>query len=283
MADRQLLPGKFVWYEHVSNDVEKAEAFYGALLGWKVGAFPVGDSTYDMILSGDTMDTMIGGFVPVKSELHRSHWISYVSVEDVDGAVRMATALGGRVVEAPSDVPELGRQARIADPQGAQLCLFTNANGDPPDPPTAVGSTPFSSYKRWFWNELHTPDPNKALTFYEKTIGYSCRSMDMGPAGMYYVLVSRDGVDRGGVTSHLSRAPHWLQYVAVQDTNAIMAQARQLGAMIVQDAMDIPGVGRFGVLQDPAGAMLAVMQPRPMGRQDAGSRSDDHVTAAGKV
>jgi hypothetical protein len=27
---------------------------------------------------------------------------------------------------------------------------------------------------------------------------------------------------------------------------------------------DIPGVGRFGVLEDPTGAVLAIMKPLPM-------------------
>src|SRR5713101_2863782 len=169
MANRKLLPGKFVWFELVSRDAKKAQAFYGEVLEWRVEPFPMGDSTYEMIHAGDTM---IGGYAAPKNDRQPSHWISYVSVEDVDATAKAATANGGRVVEAPSEIPGVGRTARIADPQGAEVSLFKNATGDKADAPAPAG--------RFFWNELHTSDPTKALSFYEKVLGFSSRSMDVG-------------------------------------------------------------------------------------------------------
>ena len=99
-----------------SKDAKKAQAFYGEVLGWKVQPFPMGDSTYEMIYAAETM---IGGYAPFKTGGQPSHWISYVSVEDVDATVKAAVANGGKVVEAPYDIPGVGRTARIADPQGA--------------------------------------------------------------------------------------------------------------------------------------------------------------------
>ena len=255
MSDPKLIPGKFVWYELVSNDAKQAQAFYGEVLGWKVAAFPMGGASYEMILTGDSLDTMIGGYSAITAG-QPSHWISYVSVENVDSAARTAAANGGRVVDAASDLPGVGRRARIADPQGAEICLFTRTNGDPPDAPATAG--------RWFWNELHTNDPNAALSFYEKVVGFSHRSMDMGPGETYHII-SRDGVDRGGVTHHLPSGvpPHWLPYVYVDDTDATIARAKRNGATIPTGPADIPGVGRFGVLKDPTGAVLAVMKPLP--------------------
>jgi uncharacterized protein len=257
MPDRKPLPGKFVWFEHLSRDARKAQAFYGEVLGWKARPFPADGSGYDMIFTGDTDDTMIGGYAAPKRDRQPSHWISYVSVEDVDAAAKAATQNGGRVIEPPSDLPGVGRMARIADPQGAEICVFKNASGDPPDAPTTHG--------RWLWNELHTSDPTKALSFYEKVLGFSHRSVAMGPDATYHIL-SKDGVDRGGVTSHLPPGvpPHWLPYVEVDDADATIARARKLGAAIPVAPSDIPGIGRFGVLEDPTGAVLAVMKPAPM-------------------
>ena len=149
-----------------------------------------------------------------------------------------------------------GRKARIADPQGAELGLLTDARGDKPDAPATSGG--------WLWNELHTTEPTTALSFYEKVLGFSHRAMDMGPGGTYHILSQR-GVDRGGVTSFLPAGvpPHWLPYVFVDNPDAAIARARKLGATIQVGAEDIPGVGRFGVLQDPTGAVLAVMKPQP--------------------
>jgi len=259
-SDRKPRPGRFVWFEHVSRGAKKAQAFYGEVLGWKVQAYPLGDSTYDMILAGDTIETMIGGYAEPASDSQKPHWIGYVSVEDVDAAAATAAANGGKIVEAPHDLPGVGRAARIADPQGAELCLFKSDAGDPADPPSTQPPPPRS----FFWNELHTGDPASALSFYEKVLGFTHQTLDMGPAGNYYIL-SKDGVGRGGVTGHLpgGMPPHWLPYVEVDDPDATIARARKLGAKVPLPPEDIPGIGRFGVLEDPTGAVLAVMKALP--------------------
>ena len=258
MSDRKLIPGKFVWFELISKNARKAQAFYRDVLGWKVAPFSMGDETYEMVLAGETPDTMIGGYAAPKNGRQPAHWISYVSVEDVDAAANAAAANGGKVVDAPFDAPGVGRLARIADPQGAQLSVFKNESGDPPDDPTLHGS-------RFCWNELHTTEPAKALSFYEQVLGFSHRSMDMGPGGGVYHILSKGGVDRAGVTSHLPAGvpPHWLPYVAVDDPDATIERARRLGATIPVSPMDIPGVGRFGVMVDSTGARLAIIKPLP--------------------
>jgi predicted enzyme related to lactoylglutathione lyase len=252
MPDRKPLPGKFVWFELVSKEPKKAQAFYSEVLGWTVQAFPMGDQTYEMIFAGDTM---IGGYAAPKSASQPSHWISYLSVDNVDETVKAAAANGGKVIDAPYEIPGVGRTARITDPQGAEICPFKNATGDPPDEAANQG--------RFFWNELHTTDTAKALAFYAKVVGFSSRAID-GPDGTYHVL-ERNGVGRGGATDQMApgTAPHWLPYVFVDDPDRTIAKARKLGATIHFGPEDIPGVGRFGVLQDPTGAVLAVMKPRP--------------------
>ena len=256
MFDRKPLPGKFVWFEHISKDARPAQAFYGEVLGWQSRPFPE-DSGYDMIFTGDSDDTMIGGYAAPRFDPQPPHWISYVSVDDVDAAARAAVQNGGKVVEPPTDLPGVGRMARISDPQGAEISVFKNDTGDPADTPATHG--------RWMWNELHTTDPAKALDFYEKVLGFSHRSMDMGPAGTYHVL-SKGGMDRGGITSQLldGSGPHWLPYVSVDDADTTLALAKKLGGSVLFGPHDIDGIGRFGVVKDPTGAQLAVMKPAPI-------------------
>ncbi len=256
MSDRKLLPGKFAWFELITADPERAKPFYAEVLGWKIRSFPMGAASYDMIFTGETLDTMIGGFAPARAA-EPARWLSYVSIEDVDAAVATAMASGGTLVEPAADVPGAGRRARITDPQGAELCLFRAANGNAPDLPNAP-------HGQFVWNELHTPDPTSALAFYQRVVGYVHESLDAGSAGTYYI-VSRDRVERGGVTSHLppgARA-HWLPYVHTGDVDAALARARTLGGKILVGPIDIPDVGRFGVIEDPTGAALAVMKPLP--------------------
>jgi predicted enzyme related to lactoylglutathione lyase len=257
-------PGKFVWLEHESADARGAQAFYGEVLGWKVYTWggPT-EPAYDMILAGDGPHSMIGGYGAPSHAGAPARFLAYVSVPDVDAAAKATRDAGGKVLAPPSDLPGAGRIARIADPQGAELCLFCKEGGDPEDPP-ATAPPPARTF---FWNELHTPDPDAALAFYEKVVGYARETMDMGPAGAYHIL-SRDGVGRAGVTSHMGGdvaggAAHWLPYIAVDDPDATLARARAHGGQVLVGPHDIPGIGRFGVIEDPTGAVLAVMKALP--------------------
>jgi predicted enzyme related to lactoylglutathione lyase len=246
-------PGKFVWFELVTPDPRRAQSFYAAVLGWKVQPFPVGGQTYDMVYAGDTM---IAGYTPPRTPAEPARWVSCISVDDVDRTVADAVAAGGRLVGTVVETPGVGRVARIVDPQGVELSLFRNAMGDPPD----VVQVPEGL---WLWNELHVPDPDAAVDFYGRILGYQHRVF--GPGGDEpYVILSRDGVDRGGVTSAGCREapPHWLPYVHVQDVDRAVARARNAGAQ-VRMVEDIPGVGRIAVIVDPAGAVLAFLSPLP--------------------
>src|SRR5262249_39223502 len=144
---------------------------------------------------------------------------------DVGIAVKAAVANGGKILEAPSDLVGVGRRARIADPQGAEIGLLTDARGDKPDAQVPSGG--------WIWSELQTAEPSQAILFYEKVLGFSHRTMGTDAGGKYHIL-SRNGIDRGGVTGHLPAVawPHWLPYVASDDVDATIDRAKKRGAPI---------------------------------------------------
>ena len=54
--------------------------------------------------------------------------------------------------------------------------------------------------------------------------------------------------------------PHWLVYFAVNDADAMSTKASDLGATVIAPPMDIPGIGRFAMLQDPQGGAFAVIK-----------------------
>ena len=53
---------------------------------------------------------------------------SYVTVDDVDAQVARVEPLDGKLCVAPQDIPNVGRFAVIADPQGAMLAMITYFN-----------------------------------------------------------------------------------------------------------------------------------------------------------
>ena len=246
------LPGKFVWFEHVSGDIARARAFYEPLLGWRSETMPMGEGfDYPMIMNGAAA---IGGYHADSSQ--PSRWVSHLSVDDVDQRCAAALAAGARPLMPPRDFGQVGRGAAVVDPTGAAVNLWRGNGDDPADTETVpVGG--------WFWNELSTPDAPKALAFYESVFGFSHDSMDMGPGGLYHVLKSADGKMRAGLMQSPAPEvpPMWLPYVKVADCDASAAQAAALGGQVMMAPADIPNVGRFAVICDPLGAALALMKP----------------------
>ncbi|MEP7301129.1 MAG: VOC family protein [Caldimonas sp.] len=247
------IPGKFVWFEHVCDDIAKARRFYEPLFGWHTEAVAMGGGEpYHVIHNGGTG---IGGYSKAPAGAPNG-WLSYLSVDDVDAAHKAALAAGAKSLMAPLDYGGAGRAATLADPTGAVFSLWKGAGDDPAD----VAEVPSGS---WVWNELSTGDDQAALAFYEKAFGFSHDAMPM-PQGTYYILKHGDK-GRAGLCKGMDAAapPRWMQYVKVDDCDAASAKAAGLGARIVVPPSDIPGVGRFSMFADPQGAMLAVLKPMP--------------------
>jgi uncharacterized protein len=247
------LPGKFVWFEHVSNDIAKARAFYEPLFGWHTESMTMpGSDPYPVIHNGNAG---IGGYAKAAAGAPNA-WLSYLSVSDVDASCKAALGAGAKSLMAPTNYGSAGRAATLADPTGAVFALWKGAHDDPAD----VEDTPLGG---WFWNELSTHDEKNALAFYEKVFAFSHDPMPM-PNGTYYVLKQGDKM-RGGLTRAMdaSTPAMWMQYVKVADCDASAARAGQLGAHIVVAPTDIPQIGRFAMLIDPLGAAIAVMKPAP--------------------
>jgi predicted enzyme related to lactoylglutathione lyase len=126
-AEGELPPvGSFCWEELHSTEPAASLRFYTELFGWKTQTMelePLG--TYTGIAAGSTQ---LGG-VLYATDCPDSYWLSYVHVPDVDAAARKAEALGGHVVTAPTQLPNIGRFAVVADPGGATFALYKSVFG----------------------------------------------------------------------------------------------------------------------------------------------------------
>ncbi|MGE5236803.1 MAG: VOC family protein [Acidobacteriota bacterium] len=118
---------------------------------------------------------------------------------------------------------------------------------------------------RFVWYELLTDDPEAAKAFYGAVMGWGTRPWE-GDTTPYSIWTAGD-TPLGGVMKLLpegeqeGEAPHWWAHVAVDDVDATARRAQQLGGRIRTPGTDIPGVGRFAVIADPQGAVIAVFKP----------------------
>jgi hypothetical protein len=119
----------------------------------------------------------------------------------------------------------------------------------------------FQTHGAFSWSELSTTDPAAAADFYAKLLGWKIETMDMGSGPYHVIKVGDAGI--GGIMKPPPDAgpmpPMWSSYVTVNDVDATARDCTQLGGKVCAGPMDIPGVGRFAVLQDPQGAVLNVI------------------------
>jgi predicted enzyme related to lactoylglutathione lyase len=108
--------------------------------------------------------------------------------------------------------------------------------------------------------ELNTTDLGKAKEFYGKLFDWTLEDVP----NMDYTIIKVGEGTGGGMMKHpVPGAPSaWLAYVMVDDINVATAKAKSLGATVMKDVTEIPGIGWFSVIIDPTGAALALFKPK---------------------
>lgn len=117
-------PGAMVWVELQTNDTDACEAFYGKLFGWTAETTDMPGGPYT---SFNLDGAPVAGMMAIQPEWGPvpPNWSIYLGVDDVDAVVDRAVALGGTKHTDPMDVPEAGRFALLADPQGAMFFVMS--------------------------------------------------------------------------------------------------------------------------------------------------------------
>jgi predicted enzyme related to lactoylglutathione lyase len=121
------------------------------------------------------------------------------------------------------------------------------------------------SQGNFVWYELMTNDMNGAIKFYKDVIGWGTQAFAGGE--MPYTMWTVGETPIGGVLPLSDEAkkagapPHWIAYVAADDVDALTKRAESLGAKTCVPPKDIPTVGRFSVISDPQGAVIALFKP----------------------
>jgi hypothetical protein len=108
--------------------------------------------------------------------------------------------------------------------------------------------------------ELNSTDVDKSKTFYSKLFDWKLEDMDMG--GMTYTMIKPgEGVGGGMMKQPIPGAPSsWLSYVLVDEIKAATQKAKSLGASVMKDTTEVPGMGWFSIVTDPTGAPLGLWQ-----------------------
>jgi predicted enzyme related to lactoylglutathione lyase len=249
--------GRFIWHELFSPDPKAARAFYTELFGWRSAEVDMGPSgKYTLLKVGDKD---VAGAVPADaSKQIPAHWNLYFTSRDTDATVKHVERLGGKVYMQPQDIPGVGRFAALADPQGAAFSVLTPSD-ERAEREGAPGAGEFC------WVELLTDDTKGALRFYKDVFGWTSKELAMEGMPAYNELSREGGKGAGGILKKPMEGPNaWLSYVAVDDVDATAKRATSLRGKVVAPPTDIPNIGRFAVIQDPTGAVIAIFKGSAM-------------------
>ena len=247
-------PGKVIWHDLLTNDIEASKAFYASLFGWEYEELPlslgIGRSSRYALISHQ--GHLIGGMVDVSDlgeRVNSSQWIAIMSVDDVEQAARAVAAAGGTVMTPPTDLADRGRMAVAQDPDGAVFGLLETLEGDPPDREAGFGE--------FLWNEVWVKDSVVATNFYSRIAPFE--PMDIEGARVTFTGLAVGGKPRLGILQEPVEGldPTWVSYIRVQDMS-LLDKVEGAGGTVLLPAEDRDIGGQVALVAGPSGAGVAL-------------------------
>lgn len=261
MLTTRFVDGAPNWIDVGTSDIDGAASFYRALFGWDYrDAGPDAGGYGFFELAG----RIVAGGMRSAPGQGPPAWTVYFQSPDADATADAARQAGGGVAMAPVDVMEQGRTAILTDPAGVPFGIWEPARRKGIEAAGEAGSL--------CWAELYTPDIARTAAFYHSTLGWETSAVTF-PGGVY-TSVNPAGTGDEGMFGGLvpladdpveaeSGTPYWLPYIGVEDPDAVVARAAELGGRVRMPATSLAGVGRLARLEDPYGARFAVLKGDP--------------------
>ncbi|MDQ4053930.1 MAG: VOC family protein [Actinomycetota bacterium] len=247
------VPGAPCWVELFTGDTAGATAFYTGLFGWTAEESTAEYGGYivfrldDRPVAGCMQDDGSSGAPPT--------WSVYLESNDAADTAEMVKANGGQVHVEPMQVGEMGHMAFCTDPSGAAVGIWQ------PLEHKGFGVRGVVGAPTWF--ELHTVGYEDVIPFYENAFGWVTHTAAESPEFRYTTLGVEEDALAGIMDDSVfdSAGPsYWTFYVQVDDTDATLSCAVELGGVVQQEAEDTP-YGRLATVADPAGIPFKVMGP----------------------
>src|SRR5881275_1305502 len=114
-------PGDFCWTELHTSDWKGAKKFYTSVFAWTTNEMPMGPDQPPYVMLQKNGKNVAALYENKKAT---PAWLAYVAVAKVDDAAKKAKSVGGKTLQEPFDVMDVGRMVNIEDPQGAKFALW---------------------------------------------------------------------------------------------------------------------------------------------------------------
>jgi len=251
------------WVSLTTRELEAAEDFYGAVLGWEWGPAELGERFRIAQVNG----VPVAGIAAVTSVWQMAvAWTTYFAVASADEAVARVEERGGTRAVGPIAFPP-GRAALLSDRDGAVFGVWEGEL--------------VAGWEKWrraapAFVRLHTRDAFDAAIFYGEVLEWATERP--GCCEVHYdgdeVVLRSEGevvarIHSGavGAAPDPSIRPQWRVHFAVADVEACVEAARAHGGAVLQRGT----APDEAVLTDPDGARFTVTEQAAL----TGSRAPD--------
>ena len=253
--------GSPCWTDLWTSDVDGSRRFYSELMGWEAQEPSPEFGGYFMFTRDGV--PVAGAMGPMGDMSASDSWSVYLSVDDLAKTLVTAEQADAQIVSPAMEIADLGRQAVLVDPTGAQIGAW--------QPGTFPGFTVLGEPGAPSWFELHTRDHATAVDFYRSTFGWDTDIVADTDEFRYTTMLGPDrGEELAGIMDVSTLPPdsfpvRWGIYWEVHDVDAAVAKVEVLGGSVEADAEDTP-YGRIAMVADPAGASFR-LRARPAGER----------------
>lgn len=242
--------GTPTWIDLGIPDLDRAMSFYGALFGWEFEVGPEETGRYTQcLLRGKPVAAIMPNPDPDATDFW---WNLYFATDDCDATAARAANAGGHIVAEPMDVMDQGRMAIIRDPAGTQFGLWQAG--------AHIGCQIVNEPNALLRNDLVTPKPKTARTFYTSVFDYTLDNNPDMPDADFTFLRLLDGHEIGGIVGEPNAdRSRWTTLFQVEDTDAAVRRAVDAGGSTTEPFDMI--YGRLATVTDPFGAEFQVGSP----------------------
>ncbi|MDT8341101.1 MAG: VOC family protein [Longimicrobiales bacterium] len=238
-------------------DHARAVQFYSRVLS--TGAEPLWRE--DTLMSSLGMPIIgLGARTPELEHLP-VQWMPHIQVADVSESVSRAVEGGGVELVHARGEDGSSQWAVLLDPDGAAFGLIPVVPAGSGDAAEA-GARPVG---RIAWLDLTVADAPATRDFYGRVVGWSIQEVAMESDGRSYAdfnMLGGDGAPAAGVCHargvNRDLPPVWLLYLPVGDLAESLRRVKSEGGRIVRVDPGVGGEPALAVIQDPAGAYVAL-------------------------
>jgi predicted enzyme related to lactoylglutathione lyase len=250
--DRAWPAGTPCWVDLAADDFGRAKAFYVGLFGWQLADWPLQAGRFVVCLQDGKV---AAGIASRQDPAMPAAWMTYLATADLTATASRITEAGGRLVDGPSDVADVGRAAVAADPAGAVFGLWQAG--------THHGIGLAAEPGALTWNEQWSRSFVASTAFYHDVFGYAYQTSRDSYATA--CTAGRPVAGIGDMTQRSDRFPagtaaHWATSFAVADTDAAIARVTSLGGTITAAPRNTP-YGRLTHATDDQSAAFSLIQP----------------------